>query len=111
MGTLTLVNSLHGLLNSEIGGLDCHVITTEYISGVHWIHLFCNALVHVFIPYSHTMRACLLLKRGYCSNATFFLYMGVNQTSRKVGIFSEIKNQSKVLNSTYYSGARGQRFS
>ena len=26
----TLVNSLHGLLNCEIGGLDCHVITTEY---------------------------------------------------------------------------------
>ena len=26
----TLVNSLHRLLNSEIGGSDCHVITTEY---------------------------------------------------------------------------------
>jgi len=25
-----LGNSLHGLLNCEIGGLDCHVITTEY---------------------------------------------------------------------------------
>jgi len=24
----TLVNSLHGLLTCEIGGLDCHVITT-----------------------------------------------------------------------------------
>ena len=28
----TLVNSLHGLPNCEIGGLDCHIITTEYIS-------------------------------------------------------------------------------
>jgi len=27
---MTLVNSLHGLLNFEIGGLDCRVITTEY---------------------------------------------------------------------------------
>jgi len=25
-----LVNSLHGLLNSEIAGIDCHVITPEY---------------------------------------------------------------------------------
>ena len=26
----TLVNSLHGLLNCEIGGLECRVSTTEY---------------------------------------------------------------------------------
>jgi len=33
----TLVNSLHGLLICLIGGLDCHVITTEYmyIARVH----------------------------------------------------------------------------
>ena len=46
----TLVNSLHGLLNCEIGGLDCHIITKEYRTRVHCIHmyhLFCNALVHV----------------------------------------------------------------
>ena len=30
----TLVNSLHGRLNCEIGGLDCHVITW-YMSRVH----------------------------------------------------------------------------
>ena len=42
----TLVNSLHGLLNCEIGGLDCHVITTEYITRVHVTPIF-NALVHV----------------------------------------------------------------
>jgi len=46
----TLANSLHGLLNCEIGELDCHVITTEYRTRVHCIHmqhLVCNALVHV----------------------------------------------------------------
>ena len=30
----TLVNSLHRLLNFEIGGLDCRVIISEYISHV-----------------------------------------------------------------------------
>jgi len=46
----TLVKSLHRLLNCEIGGLDCRVITAEYRTRVHYIHmyhLFCNALVHV----------------------------------------------------------------
>jgi len=46
----TFMNSLHGLLNCEIGELDCHVVTTEYIIGVyciHMSHLFCCALVHV----------------------------------------------------------------
>ena len=46
----TLVNSLHGLFNCEIGGLDCHVITTEYrthVQCIHMKHLFCNALVRV----------------------------------------------------------------
>ena len=33
------VNSLHGRLNCEIGGLDYQVITTEYKSRVHCIHL------------------------------------------------------------------------
>jgi len=45
-----LVNSLHGLLNCETGGLECRVISTEYRTRVHCIqmqHLFCNALVHV----------------------------------------------------------------
>ena len=38
--TLTsLVNLLHGLLNCEIGGLDCRVITTEYRTSVHYIHM------------------------------------------------------------------------
>jgi len=56
----TLVNSLHRLLNCEIGGLVCHVITTQYITRVHCIHLFCNALVHVIYflvsgQYSYTI--------------------------------------------------------
>ena len=45
-----LVDSLHGLLNCEIGGLDCRVITTEYrthVQCIHMYHPFCNALVHV----------------------------------------------------------------
>ena len=35
----TLVNSLHGLLNFERDGLDCRVITTEYETCVHCIHM------------------------------------------------------------------------
>ena len=33
------VNSLHELLNCEIGGLDCRVITTKYKTLVHCIHM------------------------------------------------------------------------
>ena len=35
----TLVNSLHRLLNFEIGRLDCLVITTEYRTRVEWLHM------------------------------------------------------------------------
>ena len=35
----TLVNSFHGLLNFEIVGLDCRLITTEYMSHVHCIFM------------------------------------------------------------------------
>jgi len=34
-----LLNSLHRLLNCEKGGLDYHVITTEYRTRVHCIHV------------------------------------------------------------------------
>ena len=40
----TCVNSLHGLLNCDISGLDCRVITTEYRTRVHFIHM-----LHVFV--------------------------------------------------------------
>jgi len=33
------MNSLHGLLHCEIGGLDCRIITTEYRARVHCIHM------------------------------------------------------------------------
>jgi len=58
----TLVNSLHTLLNYEIGGLNCNVTTPEYRTCVHCLHtyhLFCNALVHVIY-------FCQL--SGQCSN-------------------------------------------
>ena len=35
----TLVNSLHGLLDCEIGGLDWHVITRQYITHVKFIQV------------------------------------------------------------------------
>jgi len=35
----TLVNSLHGLLICEIGGLDCLVIITQYTTHVNLIHM------------------------------------------------------------------------
>ena len=35
----TFVKSLHGLLNFEIGGIDCRVITTEYRTRVRCIHM------------------------------------------------------------------------
>jgi len=34
-----LVNSLQGMLTCEIGGLDCHVITSENRTRVHCIHI------------------------------------------------------------------------
>jgi len=33
------VNTLHGLLNCEVGGIDCRVITREYRTRVHCIHM------------------------------------------------------------------------
>ena len=36
---MTLVNSLHRLLNCGISGLDYYVITTEYKTRVHCIHM------------------------------------------------------------------------
>jgi len=34
-----LVNSLQGLLNYEMGGLDCRFITTEYRTCIQCIHM------------------------------------------------------------------------
>ena len=35
----SIVSLLHGLLNCELGGLDWRVITTEYRTRVHCIHM------------------------------------------------------------------------
>ena len=59
----TLVNSLHRMLNCGISGVNCHVITTEYRTRVHYIHtyhLLCNALIRVMYSivsgqYSYTI--------------------------------------------------------
>ena len=55
------------LVNCEIGGLDCHVITTEYRTRAQCIHMYrlcCNALVHVIYSvvsgqYSYTISTIL----------------------------------------------------
>jgi len=80
------VNLLHRLLNCEIGGLDCHVITTKYRTRVHckhMYHLFRNALVHVIYllvsgQYSHTIyrsqghvQSCLKFTQS-CSQLLFW---------------------------------------
>ena len=62
-----LMNSLHGLLNCEIGGLSCHEYRTR-VHSIHMYHLFCNALVHVIYlgisgQCSHTIPTCILGKR------------------------------------------------
>ena len=46
----TLMNSLHGLLNCEIGGLDCPVITTEYRTRVHCIHSHVTHILQCISP-------------------------------------------------------------
>ena len=48
---VVLYTNIHQtLLNFEIGGLSCCIVTTEYRTHAHCIHryhLFCNTLVHV----------------------------------------------------------------
>ena len=65
------MNSLHGLLNCEIGGLACHVITTEYKTRVHCIHMKHLFLYYVLIlviysvvsgQYSHVYNTRLEIK-------------------------------------------------
>ena len=74
-----LVNSLHGLLNCEIGGLDCRVITIENITHVHRLHmyhLFCNALVQINYSrvsdqYSRAIQSHLLTTNFKTFNANY----------------------------------------
>ena len=77
----TLLNSLHGLLNCEISGLDCHAITKEYrtlFHCIHMLHLFCNALVRVISlavsgQCSHIILGiiCLSVQKSFKQNFSF----------------------------------------
>jgi len=40
------LNSLHGLFNGEIGGLDCHAVTTENRKRVHLYTHVTPVLMH-----------------------------------------------------------------
>ena len=69
-----LVNSLHGLLNYKIGGLDCHVITIEYRAHVHCINipiLLCIGPIVIYSrvsgQYSHAVQGCLISNECYMS--------------------------------------------
>ena len=88
----TLVNSLHGLLNCEMGGLECRVITTctEYRTHAHCIHMYhliCNVLVHVIysIIQVNILMQYLVVNRRQESVLTvitiqccmIYMYMGV----------------------------------
>ena len=80
----TLVNALHGLLNYDIGRLDCCVITTEFIKQVHWIHMYCNALVCVIYSvvstqYSYTILACVKPQKGQRSKSVYPLSLWVHR--------------------------------
>jgi len=64
------------LLNCEIGRLDCRVITAEFRTRVHCIHmhyLFCNALVHAI--YLGVSGQCLYIIRKQRVNVSNFKYM------------------------------------
>ena len=84
----TLVNSLHGPLNCEIGGLDCHVITTEDRACAHWIHryhLLCNALVHVvgnvLIHYLYIRVSCGVWCCALCRSKHGICYRTASSTA------------------------------
>jgi len=74
----TLTNSLHGLLNCEIGGLDCHVIITEYRTRAGWgIEKKHRGKAHVFhlICFKYCSK---LTKRGRREEMTLVKYMTVS---------------------------------
>ena len=58
----TLLNSLHCLLNFEIGRLDCRVITTEYKTHIQCIHMY-----HLFLQ---SIEPCNLIR----SFRSLFIY-------------------------------------
>ena len=87
----TLVNSLHGLSNCEIGGLDCHIITTEYRTRVHCIHmyhLFCNALFHVI--YSGVCGQCSHTISNKYTHLSMLSTPYLRQLSDKADVYGSI---------------------
>ena len=106
-----LVNSLHGLWNMwncEIGGLDCRVITTEYRTRVHCIHmyhLFCNALVRVVHWSMKLIREYLVIQyKGPKSTARIFCWHVAHlcwHVAHQVG-FQLILNQSSNRSSHFF---------
>ena len=100
----TLVNSLHGQLNCEIGGLDCRVITTEYITRVHstvythvipilqCVHL-CNLFGSVWSMFLYKILVLLNLYFPVFVLLLFFLVydlLSIVDTGRKVTLYKSI---------------------
>ena len=92
-----LVNPLNRLLNCEIAGLDCRVMTTEYRTRaqcIHMYHLFFNALVHVIYSvvsgqYSYT---------NYNTSYKYSIFFNQNN----ITVFFLI-NKSRLVHCVMYS--------
>jgi len=72
----TLGNSLHELLNCEIGGLDCHVITTEYIYLVSIVYT-CNTyfVMHWSMPFIREYLVTVFIHYILCAlSSDWFLF-------------------------------------
>jgi len=54
----TLVESLHELLNGEIGALDCHVITIEYRRTHFWM---INSMLYMYNIYNRFILCNMLV--------------------------------------------------
>ena len=106
-----LVNSLHRLLNCEIGGLDCCVITTEYRARVDCIpmyHLFCNALVHVM--YSTVSGQCTYTIRGVyifkTVRLTFRTFTGIAVRCISTNLDGSVCTWTTLTNMVYITAGR-----
>jgi len=60
------VHSLYRLLKCTIGGLHCHVITTEYRTRVHCIHMLhigpCNLFGSIWSMFSYNTNSSMVIK-------------------------------------------------
>ena len=92
-----LVNSLHALLNCEIDGFDYRVITSEYRTRVHCIHmyhLFRNALVYVVCICPKYKMICLKSPK---SSEFAIIFKNSGQNSLTMLILSFFNNYSLDL--------------